>query len=104
VADLPPIPDEALGAAKDALARLPPKDYDAIDKTNVVITAAWPHLYAAALRHVAAYLDEWRGPAGYGVLVPAHLWADRFREMADDVSRGEFHANMGACAHPAEDP
>ena len=47
---LPPIPDEAVRAAYDEI-RLG-------SDTEDILAAAWPHLYAAALRHAADEIER----------------------------------------------
>ncbi len=54
MADLPPIPDEALHLMN------PTVQPDA----RRALHAAWPHLYAAALRHAADLIHDGYGTSG----------------------------------------
>lgn len=70
MADLPEIPDEATQAADAAAERSAPGGRYVID---AALAAAWPHLYAAALRHAAGKIE----PTG---------WAEYLRDMADEAT------------------
>ena len=91
MSDLPPIPDEAVSAACRVGPMLGPySDAPDDDETWEMLAAAWPHLYAAALRHAADQLPpqaEWfKVTADANERRLVEWCADRLRRLADQAT------------------